>query len=57
MFIPISDHIIRISVKTHFATIVAVHATVNPPNATSDAHAPSEAYYDALHYPLLPAVI
>ena len=32
-----------------FATIVAVYAPVNSINATSDARAPSDAFYDALH--------
>ena len=51
VFLPVSERIIRIRMKTHlgFATIVAVYAPVNPTNATSDARAPSDAFYDALH--------
>ena len=51
VFLPVSECIIRIRMKTHlgFATIVAVYAPVNPINATSDARAPSDAFYDALH--------
>ena len=51
VFLPVSEHIIRIRMKTHlgFATIVVVYAPVNPINATSDARAPSDAFHDALH--------
>ena len=51
VFIPVSERIIRIRVKTHFgfATIIAIYAPVNPTNATSDAQAPSDAFYDSLH--------
>ena len=55
VFLPVSERIIRIRVKTQFgfATIIAVYALVNPTNATSDAQAPSDAIYDSLHSTLL----
>ena len=51
VFLPFSDRIIRIHVKTHFGstTIIAVYAPVNPTNATSHARAPSDVFYDSLH--------
>ena len=57
VFIPVSERIIRMCMKTHlgFATIVAVYTPVNPINATSNAQAPSDAFYDALHSTLSPA--
>ena len=57
MFLPISEHIIRIRVKTHlgYATIIAVYAPVNPPNGTSEARAPSDAFYEQLHSTLASA--
>ena len=43
--------------KAHFgfATIIALYAPVNPSNATSDARAPSDAFYDSLHFTLFSA--
>ena len=51
VFIPVSERIIRIRVKTHFgfATIIAIYAPVNPTNTTFDARAPSDAFYASLH--------
>ena len=57
VFLPISERIIRIRVKTHlgYATIIAVYAPVNPPNGTSEARAPSDAFYEQLHSTLASA--
>ena len=54
MFLPISERIIRIRVKTHlgYATIIAFYAPVNPPNGT---RAPSDAFYEQLHSTLASA--
>ena len=57
VFLPISERIIRIWVKMHlgYATIIAVYAPVNPPNGTSEARAPSDAFYEQLHLTLASA--
>lgn len=44
-----SEWIIRVHTKTHFSTTIVVYISVNPTNATYDAWASSDAFYDALH--------
>ena len=50
VFIPTSERILSIRLKTHFgfATVVAVYAPTNPTNSTSEASAASVAFYDQL---------
>ena len=45
-----SECILRLRLKCHmsYMTVVAVYAPTNPPNSTSEAVGPSEAFYDQL---------
>ena len=51
VFQPVSERILRLRLKCHmsYMTVVAVCAPTNPPNSTSEAVGPSEAFYDQLH--------
>ena len=50
VFQPVSQRILRLHLKCHmsYMTVVAVYAPTNPPNTTSEAASPSEAFYDQL---------
>ena len=50
VFQPVSERILRLRLKCHmsYMTVVAVYAPTNPPNSTSEAISPSEAFYDQL---------
>ena len=49
-FQPVSERILRLLVKCHmsYMAVVAVYAPTNPPNSTSVAVGPFEAFYDQL---------
>ena len=50
VFQPVSEHILRLRLKCHmsYMTVVAVYASTNPTNSTSDTVGASEAFYDQL---------
>ena len=50
VFQPVSERILRLRLKCHmsYISVVAVYAPINPPNSTSEAVDPSEAFYDQL---------
>ena len=50
VFQSVSERILRLRLKCHmsYMTVVAVYVPINPPNSTSEAVDPSEAFYDHL---------